>query len=102
MIKSDHENAIVALQHEVRRIRTAKTIPVNSPVGESESNGRVENAIKRVQDKVRTLKCYVETEAGVSLDKADDVMSWMVKWAGELISKYSAGKDKKKTEEKSQ
>ena len=50
-IKSDQEASMVALQHEVQRIREARTIPVNSPVGESESNGRAENAIQRVQDK---------------------------------------------------
>ena len=94
MIKSDQEAAMVALQGEVQRLRTAKTIPINSPVGESESTGRVENAIKRIQDKVRTIKCHVETEAGISLDKVDDIMSWLVKWAGELISKYALSKDR--------
>lgn len=95
MIKSDQEHAIVALQHEVRRHRIGRTIPVNSPVGKSESNGRVEDAIRRVQDKVRTMKCQVKIEVGISLDKLDDLMSWMVRWAGELITKYSLGKDKK-------
>ena len=55
MLKSDQEASIVALQHDVQRIRAGKTIPINSPVGESQSNGRIENAIRRVQDKVRTL-----------------------------------------------
>ena len=47
MTKSDREASMVALQHEVQRLREAKTIPVNSPIGESESNGRVENAMRR-------------------------------------------------------
>ena len=80
--KSDQEASIVALQGEVQRIRSGRSIPINSPVGESESNGRVENAIRRVQEKVRTLKSHVEGEAGIRIDKMDDFMSWMVKWAG--------------------
>ena len=64
MIKSDQERAMVALQLEVQRIRTAKTIPINSPVGEAESNGRVENAIRQVQDKVRTLRHHWNMRAG--------------------------------------
>ena len=48
--KSDQEAAMVALQAAIQRIRTAKAIAINSPVGESEANGRVENAIRRVED----------------------------------------------------
>lgn len=40
---------MVALQAEIQRIRTAKSIPVNSPVGESEANGRVEYAECRIK-----------------------------------------------------
>ena len=59
VVKSDQETSMVALQHEIQRLREAKTIPVNSPVGESECNGRVENTIGRVQDKTRTLKSHI-------------------------------------------
>ena len=38
--KGDQEPSIIALQHEVQRIRDARSIPINSPVGESESNGK--------------------------------------------------------------
>ena len=49
-IKTDQEPAILELQKKVAELRgTARTIPVNSPVGDSKSNGRVENAIRRVQ-----------------------------------------------------
>ena len=44
----------------MQEIRTVPMIPVNSPVGESESNGRVENAIGRIQDKIRVLRDQVE------------------------------------------
>ena len=49
MIARDQELSMVALQHEIQRIRDAKTILVNSPVGKSECNGRAENAIRRMQ-----------------------------------------------------
>ena len=50
-IKSDQEPAIVAVQEYVRMHRSSPPIPFNSPVGESECNGRVENAIRRVKKK---------------------------------------------------
>ena len=59
-LKTDQEPSIVQLQIAIQEIRTVPMIPVNSPVGESESNGRVENAIGRVQDKIRALRDQVE------------------------------------------
>ena len=94
-IKSDQEPAIVAVQEYIRLNRSSPTILTNSPVGESESNGRVENAIRRIQDKVRTLKEQVESEAGTSIEDMDGLMSWLVRWAGELVTKSSIGKDGK-------
>lgn len=95
MIKSDQEKSMVALQHEVQRLRDAKTIPVNSPVGESECNGRVENTIRRVQDKTRTLKNHIAAETGLELDKLHDMMSWVIRWSGELITRYHVGSGKR-------
>ena len=51
---------MVSLQAAVQSIRPKEVIPVNSPVGESESNGRVENAIRRVQEKSRVLRHQLE------------------------------------------
>ena len=95
MIQGDQEHCMVALQHEVQRIRTSKTVPVNSPVGESECNGRVGNAIRRVQDRVRKPKCQIECETGMSPEKHLPIMTWIVRWAGEFLSKYSIGVDRK-------
>lgn len=97
--QSDQETSIVALQHEAQRVRSGFSIPVNSPVGGSASNGRVENAIRRVQDKVRTLEAHVEGEIGVEIAKMEKVASWPVIWAGRLITKYSLGKHGKTAHE---
>lgn len=96
----DREASIVALQYEVQRTRTSRSIPVNSPVGESESSGRVANVIRRAQDKVRTLKVYVAGETGVKMDNMKELMSWLVRWAGELITKYCVAKDGKTAQDR--
>ena len=44
-IKCDQEPSVVAVQTEIQRMRHGRTICVNSPVGESECNGRVGNAM---------------------------------------------------------
>ena len=60
-IKSDQEPAIVDVQRSVIAKRgNAPTGLVNSPVGDSQSNGRVENAIKKVRNVVKTILSSLE------------------------------------------
>ena len=84
--KSDQEPAIVMLQTAVQDLRPNST-PTNSPVGESESNGSVENAIRRVLEQVRVIRH--QFECGIKAKIPDDapMMAWLIRWAGELISK---------------
>ena len=66
---------------------------MNIAVGESEGNVRAEKAIRgvpdkgRVQDKVWTRKCQVEIKTGIGIDKFENLMSWLVRWDGELTSR---------------
>ena len=56
ILKCDQENPIAAVQQEgIKNRLDVATVPRHSPVGESQSNGRVENAIKRVQEQVRAF-----------------------------------------------
>ena len=94
-VKSDQEPAVVTVQEEIRELRRGKTICVNSPVGESECNGRAENAIRRVEIKVRTLRSHIEEGTGVKLDMTKPFATWLIRWAGEILTKYTQGKDGK-------
>ena len=61
-IKSDQEPAIVDVQRTVIAKRgNAPTILVNRPVGDSQSNGRVEHAIKEVRNVVKTILSSLES-----------------------------------------
>ena len=55
-LKCDQESPIAAVQRRVMQDRRAPTTPKHSAVGESQSNGAVENAVKRFQGQLRTLK----------------------------------------------
>ena len=79
LVESDQGMSMVALQYEIQSIRDAKIIPSNSPVGESESNGRPENTMRRVQDKARTIKRHAGSETGTEIYKMVDMMSWLVR-----------------------
>ena len=94
-LKSDQEPSIVQLQTAIQQQRDTPIIPVNSPVSESESNGRVENAVRRVQEKVRTLRSQVEGNIKQKIQDNAPIMAWLVRRAAELISKYTIGDDGK-------
>ena len=84
---------MVSLQSAIQELRPKEVIPVNSPVGESESNGRVENAIRRVQEKTVVLPHQLECNMKRRLPETSPVMAWLVKWAAEFLSKHSCGDD---------
>ena len=91
-MKVDQEPAIVAVQKAIMELRP-NVILSNSPVGESECNGRVENTIRRIQEKFRALRHQVEQGIGEKIPDDSPVMSWLVRWAAEVISKYAPGDD---------
>ena len=92
-LKSDQEPAIINVQTMIQEIRPGMVITTNSLVGESQCNGRVENAFRRAQEKVRALKHQVESGIKCRVLEDAPIMSWMVRWAAELLSKYAPGED---------
>ena len=58
MGKSEQDRAMVALQHEVQRNKKqSKSTQASSPVGESGSDDKSMNAIRRAQSTIRRPKC---------------------------------------------
>ena len=53
----------------------------NSPVGESQSNGLVENAIKEVQSQIRKLKDQLQQNMGTQLKSDDAIWPWLIEYA---------------------
>ena len=68
IMKNDQEPAIVEVQRKVLAGRSFETITKNSEVGESQSNGEVENAIKCFQEQFRTLKDDLEAKTGLDIE----------------------------------
>ncbi len=89
VIKGDQEPSIVAIQEKIINNRKeGKTIPENSPVGESSSNGMVERAIRSVQGQIRTIKDQVETKTGRRIERGSTIFKWIVEWAAATITRY--------------
>ena len=83
-LKSDQEPSIVSVQKAIMEIRP-NTIPTNSLVGESVCNGRIENIIRRVQEKVMVLSHQVDQGIRIAIPDNAPIMSWLVRWVAELL-----------------
>ena len=59
-MKSDQEVSVVALKRAVATARSGETVPIESPVRASKSNGRMEGAVGIWQGQVRTIKHFTE------------------------------------------
>ena len=94
MFKSDQQPAIVNLQTAIQEVRQ-HVMPVNSTVGESEINGRVENVVRRAQEKIRVSRHQLESGLQQRLPDDSPIMVRLIRWAGEFISKYVIGDDGK-------
>ena len=89
-IKSDQEPAIVDFHRAVIAKRgSAPTILVNSPVGDSQSNGRVENAIKKVRNMVKTILSSLESRWCIRVTRDHPVYPWMFEWAADLMTRHA-------------
>ena len=59
-LKSDQEPAIKSVINNVINSRNKHTKLEHSPVGDSQSNGSIENAIRKVEGQIRLLKLQLE------------------------------------------
>ena len=109
VIKSDQEPSILALIEAVKREKgeavevTGKEmkkrkgelqiIAEESPVGEHQSNGEVENAIKSVQSQMRTMRLALQARYKSKIRTDHPIMPWLVHHAAILIDICRVGND---------
>ena len=87
-LKSDQEPAILDLKRDIAIKRQTETVMVESPVRESKANGSVERAVRTWQGQFRTLRHQFEQRIGTKIRKGSSMMSWLVSFASEVLSKY--------------
>ena len=80
--ETDGEAALLAFQDEVQKKRCEETLLQNSPVGDSEENGRAEGAVQAISEPVRALNAGLRGEdsndnsMGVLCNFAEEVPLW--------------------------
>ena len=93
ILKSDGEPAILAVRDALAKYHGGIVVQEGPAVGESQSNGRVEEAGKTVREFVRVLKEQIEGKTNVMLQCDDVIIQWMIRWAAMMVSRYMVGKD---------
>ena len=84
LLKSDQEPSIICVQKAMQELKS-DIVPINSPVGEF--------TVKRVQEKMRTLRNHIEKGIQQQFPEDSAIIAWMARWAAELLSKYAPGDD---------
>ena len=92
-MKSDQEVSVVALKRAVAAARIGETVPIESPVRASKSNGRMEGAIGIWQGQVRTIKHYTEAKMKKRIEIDGVLFSWLVPFCADVMSKYRVRSD---------
>ena len=82
-----------ARQGELYNPRLQQMVPEASSVGESQSNGKAEIAVQKLEDLVRTYKSALETNAQVRIESTSPVMNWMVEHAASVYNRHLCNSD---------
>ena len=74
-----------SLVHDQCKLAGGEVILENSPVGESQSNGFIENAIKEVQNQIRKLKDQLQAKTTTDILDDSPTWPWLVQYAAQQI-----------------
>ena len=81
IFKTDQENSIRALMKAVKNERSENIdiSPELSLVGESQSNGSIERAIRTIQAQSRTMKMAIESRYKKKIGKTHHILPFLIK-----------------------
>ena len=60
-----------------------------------ELNGWIESGVRTVEAQIRALKMGAESRYGIVLDHTHSLITWIVDYAGWLVTRYGIGRDGK-------
>ena len=91
ILKSDGEPAVKELKREaVKRAREEVNVEVifeESHAYVSETAGLVEQAVRQIEERTRTLRFATEEMHGTKLEPDSPILPWAVKYSGQIMSR---------------
>ena len=95
IFKSDGERSIKAVRDALGKFHGGKITPEQPPPGESQENGRVEEAGKTLRGYLKVFKDMLEERSGKQIPTDAVLLQWLVRWVAMLHSRYRRGSDGK-------
>ena len=77
-----------------------KITPEQPPTGESQSNGKVEEAGKTIRSMAKVFKDMIEDKIEEEIASDSTIMQWLVRWAAMLYSRSKVGSEEKASYER--
>ena len=98
-MKCDNEPSTNPLQDAViHACAGVEVIPQGPPEGDRMANGRVEMALREVGRQCGTLRIYAEQNTSVRISDDSPLLSWLHRFAAQVMNKMRIGKDGKRSE----
>ena len=95
-MKCDNGPSTKALQDAVIHARVGVEVSPQGPLeGDHMANGRVEMAVREVKRQCRTLRISVEQNTSVRIADDSPLLSWLPRFAAQVMNKMRIGKDGK-------
>ena len=99
ILKCDNEPSAKSLQDAVIQACVGvEVIPQGPLEGDHMANGRVENGLREVEQQCRTLRISAEHNTGVRISDDSPLLSWLLRFAAQVMNKMSFGKGGKTSE----
>ena len=98
MIRSDQEPAILSLVARAATVLKLKGVDLfteNSATYDSQGNGLAESAVRDIKGLVRTLLGALTQLYGRQLPSSSPIFVWLVRYAGQMLSRSNRGEDGK-------
>ena len=99
ILKCDNEPSTKALQDAVIHASVGvEVIPQGPFESDRMANGRGEMAVRGVKRQCRTLRFSAELHTGVRIEEDSPLLSWLPRFAAQVMYKMRIGKDGKTSE----
>ena len=95
LIRCDGEAALGALRNAITKAMPDGATPVVTPVGESQSNGGIEQAVRTVKGLLRVHLMALEAKISGRFPSEHPVLTWLVEHVSDIVSKHMVGLDGK-------
>ena len=93
VFKAVQEPALKSMMERIGTLCGDQVVFEESPIGESQGNGEIENAVGRVQGQFRAMRSDLESSYNKKVPDSHVALAWLVMHASMTMMRYAVGSD---------